>query len=285
MRTAIIILLPLVASLHWALIFLVGKRSKINGGIVLGIFMLNYFFFYLSNDLLVLNQYRYFLILMPIFILTRLSIYPLVYQYIARITLGKKFGKLDYIHFLPAVIIMLAFIIEHLMGSHAGKRYEGESRFNFVNDESRNDILYFLCRAVFILQIVFYMFRSLQLIRQYKYRINNLYSNLQELNVNWILLLYTCMLIATLIGLSIGILGIRYYFDRPVLLLINSILSATVLFLVGHLGNSQDLKHTEVFENESVSHRMRQMSTGQISGWEKSLKRFSWRRRFISIQT
>ncbi len=117
---------------------------------------------------------------MPLFILTRLAINPLFYHYIVQITLGKRFRKLDYVHYLPAVVFMVAFIVMHLMVSHNGNGYEGEYRPNFLNGKSQNDKFFFLLRTVFILQIVFYMFRSFQLIRQYKNRINNLYSNLQD---------------------------------------------------------------------------------------------------------
>ncbi len=158
---------------------LFGKKGKTISDKILCIWFvtigIHLVLFYLSINKLN-YQYPY---LLGINILFPLLHGPLIFLYTSAVTNQLKSWKLNSMHFLPAIIILLCFANFFLLPNQSKIAVYESKGFQYKT------LLYFYSFLVKLSGIV-YVVWSLLLIRKHKKNIANQFSNIDKINLNWL---------------------------------------------------------------------------------------------------
>lgn len=239
-------LMPMFVSLLWSVVFTTTSKQN-TAKFILGIFMFITFLLFLSHFIYynsIKNVYVYFDL---IFTFTSLSVFPLYYLYIKRLTINPNIESKDLKLFIPAVtILFLSVTIYLIMPSELRKDYI--NNYIFEKGSYKNGhllvktqlLLTYLLQIIYFIQIVYFSFQIKKNIDQYNDKIYDYYSNIENKKIEWPkLILYSFILIA-LVSIVFNFLG-RSYFSKSVFLLSIPSLSYTILlFLFGYMGNLQN---------------------------------------------
>jgi len=242
------VLNPLYATLFWAIVLTIGTFRMNRAKFMLGVFMMVAFFLYLGHAFYFTHNFGIFTWYEWIYTLTSLAVFPMYYHYIRLLTVETRLKSSDFLHYLPGTIVAVASLLLIIfMGPINRLAYihhlEHGARSFYLSGNPWIDayqMLFFLSRLVFGIQIFAYLVLNIRLIRLHKENIAQYYSNPEELNLNWAQLMYIFLLITSLAGFIFNALGRNTFLDNSVKLLIPSFIFSVLLFIIGYLGNRQD---------------------------------------------
>lgn len=263
----IALLAPSFVTLFWAVILYVRNHSPKNPGFYIASLMLAFFFVFTSILPFYTGNTRYYLLLEPAFFLAVCAIFPLTWLYVRSVTLRTVIRPADLLHFAPAACIsvfaMLGQILipdEFLEAYGTGAPYPAAG----ASTEKIPYLVNYLSKAVVILQIPYYYFRSRQLIRQHRARIDNYFSGLKNYYFNWIRIFNTAYPGASLLGMFLLLKGNRELdtTPEPILVMVFLLLSG-VFFIIAYIANHQryienkEFYRTGVDEKKDHNHHQR----------------------------
>jgi AraC-like DNA-binding protein len=237
---------PTYVSLLWALILLISSKSN-KARFFLGIFMFTVFMIFLSHVIYFNHWKEIYIYFDLIFIVGSLSIFPLYYWYIKLLTFQSSIRFKDLKHLIPALVMLIATTITYLlMPKQVRELYVNDYLYGRGKLESApllikiQLILCYTLQAIYLLQIVFSFMKIRTLIARYNKSIANYYSNLDNLTIEWPLIIFYSFVATSVFTILTNFVG-RSFFDKwPILLLLTCIAYSVFLFVLGYLGYMQN---------------------------------------------
>lgn len=180
----------LLLSLFLAVVLLSNLNHKKSGARVLGVFMLvlaGFLFDYawLNGNLGLQGNLVVSVLYLPI----ALSLQPLLFLYVVRLTGVKKLTHKYFLHFLPSFICLLSFILFLFFLSDGAlselKTGPVCAPYPTVFPKEFSFFLLVFNDGLFFLQILVYVVVLIAILRKHRKRIHNHYSNLEGLTISW----------------------------------------------------------------------------------------------------
>ncbi len=247
MIQAIAVLTPIYVCGFWALVFLNSSGKKNRARHFLGFFMATAFLLYLGHTLFFLEKYLLYIHYDPVYIAANLLVYPMYYQYIRLLTADTRWSLKYLYHYIPAIffgtISGIMHLVYHQIAHVNPEEYFREGYRMGVNTENTYfwvSVVYGIHRMVFALQVVIYFIAGYVLIRRYRERILNYYSNHESRSIYWVSNIFLTLVITAIFSMVVNILGKFIFINHPGMLLIPSLLFSTMIFILGFLANGQN---------------------------------------------
>lgn len=234
------------------LLFASGKRERGHSKMIMGAFLSMTFIYFSFNLLYSLRGFDalvkiYFLILPVILVFI-----PLFYLYLESITIpGFHFRKQQLGHFLPAIVFLI-LKIPYFFATEQEK-YSYITHGLYQPDMSPM-ILYLLIvyiLGIYIvcnLQLMYYVYRSLQLFHRHKIYIANRFSYTENTRLGWIKTLIFCFVVFFLVNEFLYIIGIKQYPGARIFYNISML--GIILFAAYHALMQKDLGKETAGEEE-----------------------------------
>ena len=278
MVKSIALLLPIYVTLMWALVFLLQKKSAGSANQILGIFMITATSLYLCHAVFFHQFYHVYSFLDSLYLLSLLSLYPLFYAYILKIT-NQHIDTYRYmIHFLPAIFIsVISLLLNFALTPDERVMYVKEiliSRnlkdLDIFTITGLKGILFLMGRIIFICHAIIYVLLGIRLANKYNDRIDDYYSNTEGRRMNWIRNLGIAILIISLSGIVFALIGRSYFAHHPLSLLLPSVVFSSIYFLIGFYGNQQQLSNDNLLANKE-SFEFEEITSSQEEKLKKKL--------------
>lgn len=265
---SIAILTPLYVCTFWALVFLNMSMRKNRARYFLGFFMATALLLYLGHSMFFMGKYHLYIHYDAIYITTSLLVYPLYYQYIRLLTIDTRWSVQYLVHYIPALVLGLTTWLvnhEYILSSHNdAESYLRESNRIHLDVRSEfflSNLVSTIHRVFFAVQVVAYYIMGYFLIKNYREKVQNYYSNQENRSMRWVAWIFISLLLTALLSSVFNVLGRFVFINRPEYLLIPSFLFSALIFTLGFLANLQDQVVREIAkedqkENESLPARV-----------------------------
>jgi AraC-like DNA-binding protein len=247
-------------TLFWAVVLLISKRENNRARFFLGVFMVVAFLVYLSHAHFFKKLYSTFHIFEPVYIFASLSVYPLYYWYIKLLSVETSYRWVNLRLLLPAVFFALVSAVLYVIMSAEEKQlYIADllSRRSITASESifiqTQKINVLASRAVFLVQVIYFLVKGEKLVKQYNRQIANFYSNLESKTILWVNFFLYSFVATSIMSIIFNIIGREFFLDSTVLLLIPSMIFSVLLFFIGFLGYMQNHTVVDLETEESKS--------------------------------
>jgi len=253
----IALLAPSFITLFWAVILFARNSSTRNPGFYIATLMLALFTVFTSIIPFYTGNIPRYIRLEPLYFLALCSIFPLIWLYIRSVTCRLRLKKRDLLHLLPAASIsFFAILSQFLISSEDLYRY-GTGEGALATAEFPVTLPYLLnatSKAVVLLQIPWYFYRSVKLINQHRRNIDNYFSGLNRHYFNWISLFYAVYPFASLAGLYLIQAGNSNLntTPEPLLTILFFTLSA-IFFTIAYIANHQRYIENGEFYKEACN--------------------------------
>lgn len=188
-----------------------------------------------------------------------LSILPFIYFYVRHIATKEKIElKQQSIHLFPALLFsIIGLFIPLSLSSEELKLYSLDLSF----DSNLHWTVFFfqliekISKLLFIIQSVFYLFLISKLIKDYKKRVNNYFSNINNPYFNWIHLFYIVFIISFLATTTMLIVGNTNMIKEDNHILTVCLLTLSMVFyLIAFIADNHEYIPDETFySNEQFS--------------------------------
>lgn len=240
----ILLLNPIYVTLFWSLVL---NTNRVKGNIpklFLGKFMIVAFLLYLSHFFYYLPLPEVYHYADPFYHLFNLLVYPMYYIYIRLLTVDDRFEvkKHSIYLILPLLIFVLYGVGVLLMTQEEHVAYLYQQLFTstpFSGIFLYQKTVYTLCRFVFIVQGLTYMWLSYRLVAKHKEHILNYYTNTADDSLDKIHILNITLSITIFAGILLSVLGKESFMSDERALILPSGIFSIMLFWIGWLGNKQ----------------------------------------------
>lgn len=247
-------------SLFWAIVLLLVPGSKNRPKHFLGFFMVAATMVYFSHATFFSHQHSLYLLVDPIYIFATLSVYPLYYWFIRLLTVDAKYQVKNLWHLAPAIGFSLIVTVLYLkMNDPLG--YVQTHLFNqsFVKPVKENlwmvqKTIFQITRVVMFLQIIWYLYHGLKLIKIYEFRLKDFYSNLEGRSIDWAKWLMIIFSVTAVMSSVANALGRSFFNDRSFWLIFPSLIFSVLLFFIGYLGHVQSHSFYDLKKDEDDDH-------------------------------
>ncbi len=270
----IIIYTPMYVTFIWGVILASARNENNKAKFLLSIFMFTAFLLYLSHAVFFNQNVRVYAYFDPLYIFAALSVYPLYYWYIKLLTVESAIKMYNIRMLLPAVLLSSAsFIIYQMMDKEELTGYVYGFLLNHKEEipgtlmVKLQKINYITVRAVFGIQVFFFLVYGRKLVSSYNHQIANFYSNLESKSLLWVSFFLYSLIATALMSIAFNLIGRSAFLESKILLLIPSFIFSVLLFFIGLIGSMQN--HAVVnLEHDSLSHtasESRKYSNEQLS--------------------
>jgi AraC-like DNA-binding protein len=269
----LIIYTPMYIALFWTLVLLFTKKENNRAKLFLGVFMFAATVLYFSHAVFFKRNIELYKIIDPLYIFATLSVYPLYYWYIKLLTVEPIYNWYNLKMLLPSLLFSLvSFTLYRFMNDDEQTGYI----YGFLLGRSQmlpgtlvvqlQKWTYIACRAVFAMQVVYYLIHGRRLVRRYQSHIANFYSNLDSKSLLWVNFILYSFVFASVMGLIFNILGRSFFFESRILLLIPSMIFSVFLFLTGISGYVQNYTIADLHrdKNTFTSVPIREINAGNL---------------------
>ena len=243
----IALLSPIYVTFFWAIVFLVRKNDSDKPKSYLGVLMLVAFMLYCSHAVFFSGLYHFYSYIESVYILTMLSVYPLYFLYILFSTTDNPGIKKQVLHFIPALALgILSLLTTFLLNTDERIFYVQDTLveknlkgLNWNTIIGLKGHIFFISRAVFIIQVVIYAFMGIKIANLHNKRVANYYSNIEGKTLSWVRDLNIVIVLAAVAGIVFSFIGRSYFTHHSISLLIPSFIFSAILFGIGYNGNKQ----------------------------------------------
>jgi len=256
---------PVYITLFWAIVFLSEYNKKFRAKHALGFFMFVAAELYACHAFFFLAMFEAYLNVDALYVGASLSLYPMFYIYAKHLTSEMKYRWFNMVHFIPAFILSLAMLVVH-MTSSSDQRFQYLSstllnnEFSTIFNEGASGWLariHYMARLTYLVQILYYGYKSFFLVNWFNKRLSDFYSNLESRKLWWLNWMTIVLTTLSVCGVIANLVGRGSFSQNQLTLFVVSILFSTLLFLLGMLGNKQnsslwDLCCDELAEREML---------------------------------
>lgn len=260
MIKAIALLSPIYVTTFWAFVFLIQKGEPNKPKYYLGIFMILALLLYCTHAIFFSNLYNLYSFFESLYLLTALSLYPLYYIYILLRTTEDAGFKPQFVHFIPAIVFSIlslgstfllsaeerVFYVQDIL---IDKNLRGINLSSLVGIKGH---IFFTARLIYLVQIIYYAFKGIKLVKAHNKRVADIYSNIEGKTLNWIRDLNIVILVVAVASITFVLIGRSYFARHEVSLLIPSFIYTIVLFEIGFKGNQQTEVLEKIIEDEII---------------------------------
>ena len=178
--------------LLFAFLLLFFGQSKTTSKKILAVFFLNAWIYYLTLGMYYLENYEASILLYHLFVPAILAICPLFYLYVVSLTQQEfTFNSKKLIHFIPALVFFLLNTPVFAILTPEQSKWFIINGFNEIGSNkllAYISYIYFIWNyGVFALQIVFYIYLIGKELFYHKQKIKELFSNLHQKSLNWLI--------------------------------------------------------------------------------------------------
>lgn len=252
MIQTIALLTPIYITVFWGIIFLTQKKSYNAPRWTLGLFLIFASFLYISHALFFSKEYHLYAFFESIYLYTGLSLYPLFYTYILKLTGLRYKTPRHFLHFIPGIFfgivsLLLTLILLPEQRIYYVEHILIETNLKAININTLPGIkgyIFLLSRIVFILQTIGYLVLIIRITNKNDQTINHYFSNTEGKKMNWVRHLSILAFVVSIAAVVFALMGRSYFMDNNLSLLIPSVFFSTTFFLIGYKGNMQ----REIFE-------------------------------------
>jgi len=244
-------------TLFWTVVLLLTRREKNRAKFFLGIFMFSAFLVYLSHAHFFQKVETGYIYFNSIYNFASLAVYPLFYWYVRLLTVESDYKTANLVHLIPGVLAGLsAFVVFRMMNTDEQKTYfqylmdRNSDVENFSLPMQVQKSIFQVSRIVFLIQVIYYVFKGQSLIRRYNKRIANFYSNLQSRSILWVKVLLYSLVITSVMSIIFNFIGRSVFVDSVGLLTIPSFIFSVLMFIIGVEGLMQNHAVAEIETDE-----------------------------------
>lgn len=237
------ILSPLFVSFFWMLVLFSRNKSALQPGFYIAVLMSALFVMFGSILPFYTGNLTWYALLDPFFFLSSGIIFPFIWLYVRSVAARIPLSKVDLPHFIAPVLFFLISGIIHLL-------LEPEERYAYAHNQVSLalashplkilTVLNMISKIYIVFQVFYYFTRSLLLIRSFKKRVHDYFSDLEAQYFRWIRVFYFVYLSSSLPGLFMLFLGNEgiNVSDNGVITVFFFFLSFA-FFVVGFIANHQ----------------------------------------------
>lgn len=242
MLKTLLLAFPVFVTFFWSITLQLGQQQR-SPQAFLGKFMAFAFIVYASHFIFFASFPSFYLYIDPLYQYASLMVYPMFHIYIRLLTIDRKFSFRKHSIYLAAPTILgLLYLIG--AGSIDKDSYHqllfGDGQpVSFSGLYQR--IMMLLIKIVFLIQVVFTVWKNYWLLKTYGNKAGQYYSDIEKSNINKATLLNITMLIVACASLILRCLGRHYFTDELTGITIASITFSSTLFVIGLLGYQQEL--------------------------------------------
>jgi AraC-like DNA-binding protein len=254
MLKTILLLSPVYVTLFWCIVLNTQGDNYSVPKSFLGKFMFFCFIVYFSHFLYFSNLENAYCCIDPIYQFASLLVYPLYYIYFRLLTVDSKFSfKKHFVYLLPSTILFILYSIAVFFTPQ--EEYKaflfGEIQHT-LNHLSYLEIISFLIRIVFLIQVILTVIGNFRLIKKYGHKAAQYYSDIEDSSISKVKLLNYTLIITALSSFILGMLGREFFASEITYLAIASVVFSSMLFIIGWLGNKQKSLNP-VYETDNVT--------------------------------
>jgi|GEM_PF-1777465 len=255
----LLISLPSSVCLGWAVWLLLLKSNKDQAQDFLGWMMVVGFVLYLSYIPYFLHRFSIFVLLLPVYTLATLLIYPM-YHYYVRLLVETKVFSIWQRLYLPAVVLGILMYGTLLILNNSEREnleviLQGQPFAN-LNAETLPVItllaLYFISRLTFSILVIYTVILNFRLIQQYQYQLSNYYSDPENHSIKSLKYILTGMILTSVYSIVANGIGVPFFLNRPFLLIIPACSISILIFFLGYFGNSFHLVQLDFTHGEAL---------------------------------
>ena len=242
MLKTIFIISPLYVTLFWLVVLNTNVDRNTQPRTFLGKFMFFAFVVYLSHFLYFASLPNLYVWTDALYQYASLMVFPLYNIYFRLLTIDQQFSFRKHFKFiLPSTFLLILYIIgilispieEYKMWAFDKTIPSGSFGIVWLNQ------IYLLMGITFIGQLILVVISNFQLIKRYRSKAAQYYSDIQDVGTINVRLLNASMILTGIVSVITAILGRNFFEKNIVLLGIASIVFSILLFTIGWLGNRQ----------------------------------------------
>ncbi len=258
MIQTIALLSPIYITLFWGIIFLLQKKSDNPARWVLGLFLIFACFLYVSHAIFFSRLYHLYAFFESVYLYTGLTVYPLFYTYILKLTTLRFKSRRYLFHFLPGILfgivsLLLTLILSPEQRIFYVKHILIDTNLKGINFSTLPGIkgwVFLLSRIVFVIQTIVYLILAIRLANQHNKTINHYFSNTEGKTMNWVRDVSIIAFVVSIAAIVFALMGRSYFIHHNLSLLGPSVFFTTIFFLVGYKGNMQRQIFEPLYEQE-----------------------------------
>ena len=244
----LVILLPALVCLFWSLYYLLdrlaGYTSQSQGSTALTRRAMTAFF--CATTVLYACHCLYFAgirsaVFETMYATANLCVYPLFYLYLVRLT-GKAQDETDsqlkwhrLRLFLPALVVLVAYVVCFLTGAEQVRHW-----------------VYIVARVTFALQVVYVWISGSRLLQQYRYRLDNFYSDDRSYALMPLYVLLQLFGAIALLSMVLNVLG-REWFAGKMIVAVPSLIMSALLYGLGYVASKIALPAVPFLEKRIIT--------------------------------
>ncbi len=241
MEKVFFLLNPVYVTFFWAVVLNFLPKSNNAPKRFLGKFMLVALVVYLSHLVYFTQQFWLYLYIDAISILASLLVYPLYHIYVRLLTVDLSFSVKRHWKYLAAPFSVFIFYLISVAF------LTPEEHLHFLKNPVKGFALrggqfwhisaaYDLYKVVFVIQVVYFLAKSFQLISKSKERLKDYYSNPKDNNLGWIHYFNITLAVTSIASVVLAIVGRERFSLNEISLAFPSIVFSIMLFCIGLLG-------------------------------------------------
>lgn len=257
----ILICLPATVCLGWTLWFLLFNQNKTEAKRFLGWMMFVGWILYLIYIPYFLHKFSTFILLLPVYTMVSLLVYPMYHHYVKLLVEEKEHGLWQNIYW-PAPVFGLLIYFNLLTLNNAGRmRLEDFFQGSTTAWSQINDfpvfmliLLYVLSRIVFSLLVIYTVYINFRLIQRYQKQLTSYYSDPENHSIHALNYILAGMILTSIYSVVANSIGIPFFLDKPFLLIIPALSISLLIFFLGYLGNKFNVVKLLDGNDESNNH-------------------------------
>lgn len=245
MLRSIVTQLPFFLCLFWALFFFLQPKEKGASKQILGLFMFFSSLMHLSYCVFFSRDVELYVHFEWLFLLTTLLIIPTFFLYLVSTSKSSIHSFVSFVHYLPAITYLIVYLI--IFGSSTlAVKYQylnilmysaHKIKLDFSNPAHQLSVLFVINRFIFMAQTVFYAVLSIKVIRAYRKRLKNVYSNTEGRELTWLNSISVCIILLVVSSAFFNTVGRKLFSSSDILLAVPSLFYASILFYIGLIGS------------------------------------------------
>jgi len=209
----------------------------------LGWFMFVGFILYLTYIPYFLHKLSTFVLLLPVYTIVSLLVFPMYHHYVKLLTQIKKLSILQRIYIPAFVFGILMYWNLLLLSNNEMETVQSIFQIHPI-DWSRITTtpvflllsIYTLSRAVFTILVIYTVYQNYRLIQQYQKHLADYYSDPENHSILSLNYLLAGMILTSIYGVVANTIGVPFFLNHPLLLMIPSITISILLFFFGYIG-------------------------------------------------
>lgn len=263
MLNLIFLITPVYITFFWTIVlhFFTGRKHTPKH--FLGKFMIVSLVLYLSHYFYFSGNYLVYYYFDSFYLLASLLVFPLYHIYVRLLTIDVAFSWRVHMKFLLVPIILFVLYAFGVV------MIDADAHYLFIKNAMIDTTVlgglqqyllwvYYISRAVFVIQVVYYLYANFSLIVKNNQRLQEFYSNTEQYRLGWIQFFNFCLALTSLASIAAAITGREAFASGELSLAGPSVVFSAMLFFIGLLGIKQNSVQIELNAKDKAEEKLEQ---------------------------